>query len=137
MRAYNYTCDPRKWRLYVLVRCSYRHVLWSTLLVDGASSFLYSHIVLSVVIEGRCSHLNLGDVIWNTVCERSISWHIVEPQVHHVGVCAVIMASVCVVRVSKLGGAVSTVCHPFLQITQTTKYHNRGLAMKVIKWVCL
>ena len=117
-RVYNYTYDPQKWRLYVLVWCSYRHVLWSTLLVDIALSFLYCHIVLSIVIEGCCGRLNLADIIWNTVCERSISWHVVEPQVHHIRICAVIMASVYVVRVSKLGGAVSIVCHPFLQITQ-------------------
>ena len=33
-------------------------------------------------------------------------------------VCAVIMANVCVVCVSKLGGAVSTVCHPEEAIAQ-------------------
>ena len=37
---------------------------------------------------------------------------------HRVVVCAVIMENVCVVHVSKLGGPVSTVCHPEEAIAQ-------------------
>ena len=41
-----------------------------------------------------------------------------EPQLHFVVVCAVIMADACVFCVSKLGGAVSTVCHSGEAIAQ-------------------
>ena len=75
---------------------------------DGASCVLYRHIIPSVIIKGRFGRLNLAGIIWNIV---SVSWRIVEPQVRRVVVCAVLMANVCVVRVSKLGGPVSTVCH--------------------------
>ena len=37
---------------------------------------------------------------------------------HCIVVCAVIIANVCIVHVSKLGGPVSTVCHPEEAIAQ-------------------
>ena len=82
---------------------------------DGASCVLYHHIIQSVIIKGHFSRLNLAGIIWNIV---NVSWRVVEPQVHRIVVCAVLMANVCVVRVSKLGGPVSTVCHPEEAIAQ-------------------